>query len=175
MQRRLTAFAEQRSGDLGLIPPTPTLGCIVSIATATPTRTCRACKRELPPDAFKRDKTGRDGLHPRCRDCVKRRRRSYSNPDSVAAVDRIVDRAPDAAPARRMREELQRHRAAGRAWRAAWPRALRTVLDELPLAERASWRSVFTATRAAWQGSYTALPWPIVQKPLFIPDERSAA
>lgn len=41
------------------------------------TKTCRKCLRELPLSAYHKNKEGRFGVRPECRDCAQTRRRKY--------------------------------------------------------------------------------------------------
>ena len=56
----------------------------------TETKTCGACRAELPLDAFGPDRQRRDGLNARCRPCVAARsRRYYAGLDPSAKAARL--------------------------------------------------------------------------------------
>ncbi|MGW2636881.1 endonuclease VII domain-containing protein [Streptomyces sp. NPDC001348] len=60
----------------------------MKVADEPNSKHCAGCKRDLPPAAFARDKNRRDGLQPRCRECVaeysaahyRRRREAMGKP-----------------------------------------------------------------------------------------------
>jgi hypothetical protein len=63
--------------------------------------------------------------------------------------------APDPDPARALRIELARRRAAGVPFERAWSQALVSTLKLVPGGKnRASWRSAFRATRTAWKAGW---------------------
>jgi hypothetical protein len=73
--------------------------------------------------------------------------------DACSRGDHLA--APDPHPARALRIELARRRAAGVPFEQAWSQALVSTLNLLPSSKsRASWRSAFRATRTAWEAGW---------------------
>jgi hypothetical protein len=146
---------------------------------AEATKVCTKCDLDLPLSRYNRSTHGRLGREAECRACkLKRRRRAEAiaaDPNGIEATNVAVMNAPDPRPAILLREELQRQRAARRPWSSAWPVAIRNAVEDLPPAEAASWRRAFNDTRAAWQGSYSGIAWPVASRPLFLPEESLAA
>ena len=126
--------------------------------TTVKTQACTRCGQVKPVTYFNRNARSRRGYEAECRACVLKRRRRHeaitASPNGPEAVNAMVDAAPDREPAIRLREELERHRDAGRPWTSAWPSALSTAVRDLATGEAVEWRKAFTSTREAWHGAY---------------------
>lgn len=149
---------------------------LVERETVTGLRTCSKCGVEKQLSAFNQHAIHRVERATRCRVCENARKRLHeqegNDPESLSAVNRAVDAAPDPQPAVQLRLQLERLRASGRPWPSAWRQAVATVVRTLPPAEATAWRRVFSSTRGAWQGAYTGIPWPVVERSaVFLPDE----
>jgi hypothetical protein len=79
---------------------------------------CPACERELPHDAFSKDRSTKSGLRAYCRECSseKARERYYANPKPVDELERRRARARAWNHANRKRKMLNRD-----IYRARWP------------------------------------------------------
>ena len=103
--------------------------------------------------------SGTDGL---CRRHWERRRRANGT-SQLAPVP--IKATALADPPRILREELERQRARGRSFRAAWPTAQRRALDRENMHVAVFWRRVWGEQRPIWQTSYNRAPWPANQRP----------
>lgn len=149
---------------LGVVkdPPTTRVAYLLLPGQRRPSpggqRECSACGALKALDDFavnRRSRGGRAGVCRLCDNARKRRSearaRDPEHPDHIA--QRITE-APDPTPAATLRLELVRQRAKGRSFPVAWRIATNVALRGLPPQEGASWRSVFSSTRYAWEASY---------------------
>jgi 5-methylcytosine-specific restriction endonuclease McrA len=80
--------------------------------TGPDTRTCLACRKELPLDCYYASKTNKTGRTPTCKECIKARSKQWKRENRERAV---------ANDARWQRENKERVQAKGNRWRARHP------------------------------------------------------
>jgi hypothetical protein len=63
-------------------------------------KTCTMCKRDLPPESFPRSKKGKDGLNPRCRECLNTLQRQWRK----GGIDELAAPVPEKTSPPKVRE-----------------------------------------------------------------------
>jgi hypothetical protein len=134
---------------------------------------CTVCGETQPIELFGVGR-GRDGRTSECHPCRRKRRLRYENPDGVTAANIDIGRAPDRQPAVRLREDLERRRAAGEKFSKALPPAIDFAVKGLDPEDEQEWRLAFEWSQRWWLTGYRP-ELNSCQKPLPKPEDYAVA
>jgi hypothetical protein len=98
--------------------------------------------------------SAREARSASCRDCINARQRTRDAGSDLAEFSATVRRAPDPAPAIRLRVELLAARTIGMSFTDAFAVAVLTATAGMRRWERDQWTEVFQWARPWWRAAY---------------------
>ncbi len=124
---------------------------------------CRRCGQAKAAAAMVHSPRSPSGVAGVCRSCLAARRRgvvTVGAPRPRPPTHTLGCHGPPSRPAAvALREELARHRSAGRAFEDVFGASVETILASIEVADdRADWRLVFYGQTATWRAAWDRAP-----------------